>query len=178
MARTGTRVLGLAGWSGAGKTTLLARLIPALRARGHSVSTLKHAHHEFDIDTPGKDSYRHREAGATEVLVASGKRWVLMRELGDAAEPGLGELLRRMGPVDFILIEGFRHGGHARLEVHRAGNGKPWLYPGDPGIRAVASDVALPPDCGLPYARLDDADGIAQLVMDFAVPLERLTSAG
>jgi len=168
-----TRVLGLAGWSGAGKTTVLARLIPVLRARGYSVSTLKHAHHSFDIDKPGKDSHRHREAGATEVLVASGSRWALMHELRDEGEPGLGDLLRRFSPVDFILVEGFKRNPHIKIEVHRAANGKPWLYPDDPSIGAVVSDVRPMGPGALPCVDLDDLDGIAGLVVDLAWPLDR-----
>ncbi|OVZ61206.1 molybdopterin-guanine dinucleotide biosynthesis protein B [Pigmentiphaga sp. NML080357] len=166
------RVLGLAGWSGAGKTTLLSRLIPVLRAKGYSVSTLKHAHHTFDIDKPGKDSYLHREAGASEVLVASSHRWALMHELRGEAEPRLGELLSRFTPVDLILVEGFKRDPHVKIEVHRSGNGKPWLYPDDPSIGAVVSDVA-PPGGGLPFVGLDDLDGIAGLVVDLAWPLDR-----
>ncbi|MDX3906541.1 MAG: molybdopterin-guanine dinucleotide biosynthesis protein B [Pigmentiphaga sp.] len=171
-----TRVLGLAGWSGAGKTTLLSRLIPALRERGYSVSTLKHAHHTFDIDKPGKDSYLHREAGASEVLVASSHRWALMHELRGAPEPRLGELLGRFSPVDFILVEGFKRDAHVKIEVHRAANGKSWLYPDDSSIGAVVSDVA-PPSRLLPFVGLDDLDGIAGLVVDLAWPLDKTLAA-
>lgn len=167
-----TRVIGFAGWSGAGKTTLLTRLIPELKARKLRVSTLKHAHHAFDIDTPGKDSYRHREAGATEVLVGSAKRWALMHELRDEAEPGLADLLCRMSPVDLILVEGFKHDPHVKIEVHRHDNGKPWLYVQDPHIAAVVSDVA--PMTGLPHVQLDDISGIADLVDTLAQPIERV----
>lgn len=171
-----TRVLGLAGWSGAGKTTLLSRLIPVLRAKGYSVSTLKHAHHTFDIDKPGKDSYLHREAGASEVLVASTHRWALMHELRGEAEPGLGELLCRFTPVDLILVEGFKRDPHVKIEVHRAANGKAWLYPEDPSIGAVVSDVP-PPGGPLPWVGMDDLDGIAGLVVDLAWPLEKTLAA-
>ena len=129
------RVIGFAGWSGAGKTTLIVKLIPALRARGFTVSTVKHAHHNFDIDTPGKDSYEHRTAGATEVLVASDQRFALMHELRGAPEPPLCELLGKLAPVDLVLIEGFKRDAHPKLEVHRAANGKPLLYPDDPRSR-------------------------------------------
>jgi len=166
-----TRIIGFAGWSGAGKTSLLAKLIPSLKARGYSVSTLKHAHHAFDIDTPGKDSHRHRESGATEVLVASSARWALMHELRGAAEPELGELLSRMSPVDFILVEGFKRNAHIKIEVHRQANGKPWLFPDDPSIGAIASDTA-PVHAPLPRVSLDDSEAVADLVEILAWPLE------
>lgn len=163
------RVIGLAGWSGAGKTTLLARLIPSLNARGVSVSTLKHAHHRFDVDVPGKDSWVHREAGARQVLVASAQRWALMTELRGAPEPPLGELLAQLAPVDLVIIEGFKREGHPKLEVHRAANGKPWLHPDDPLIGAVASDV--PPPAGAPpHIPLDDVAAIATAILGLAVP--------
>src|SRR6202167_3125834 len=114
------RMIGLAGWSGAGKTTLIVKLIPALRARGFSVSTLKHAHHDFDIDKPGKDSYEHRRAGATEVLVTSANRWALLHELRGAPEPVLGELLENLAPVDVVLVEGFKRSTPIKIEVHRS----------------------------------------------------------
>ena len=122
------RVIGLAGWSGAGKTTLLLKLIPELNRRGVSVSTLKHAHHAFEVDEPGKDSFEHRAAGAREVLVASERRWALMHELRGAPEPGLAELLRRLSPVDLVIVEGFKREAHPKIEVHRAANGKPFLF--------------------------------------------------
>ncbi|HUZ91881.1 MAG TPA: molybdopterin-guanine dinucleotide biosynthesis protein B, partial [Methylocella sp.] len=123
------RVIGFAGWSGAGKTTLIVKLIPYLNGRGFTVSTVKHAHHAFDVDQPGKDSYLHREAGAQEVLVASARRFALIHELRGAEEPSLAELLRRMSPADLILVEGFKRDAHEKIEVHRVANGKPWLYP-------------------------------------------------
>jgi len=170
-----TRIIGLAGWSGAGKTTLIIKLIPALKARGFSVSTLKHAHHKFDIDKPGKDSYQHREAGATEVLIASSKRWALMHEGPDGEDPKLGDLLPHLGAVDFILVEGFKHEAHAKIEVHRAANEKPLLFPEDATIRALASDLdpaanALT-NSSLPCAHLDDTQAIVDLVLQFATPL-------
>ncbi|MGX9962368.1 molybdopterin-guanine dinucleotide biosynthesis protein B [Roseomonas sp. F4] len=165
------RVIGLAGWSGAGKTTLLTRLIPALAARGLSVSTLKHAHHAFDIDRPGKDSHSHREAGARQVLVASARRWALMTELREAPEPGLRELLTRFDPVDLLLVEGFKRDRHPKIEVFRQANDKPWLHPEDPAIIGVAADAAPPPGCALPHCALDDIAGIADLVMAGAIPL-------
>jgi molybdopterin-guanine dinucleotide biosynthesis protein B len=135
------RVIGFAGWSGSGKTTLIVKLIPALIARGLSVSTLKHAHHSLDIDKPGKDSYLHREAGAREVLVTSAKRWALMHELRDEDEPSLADLLSRLSEVDLIIVEGFKRGAHVKIEVHRAEVAKPFLFLGDPNIVALVSDT-------------------------------------
>ncbi|MFZ2004562.1 MAG: molybdopterin-guanine dinucleotide biosynthesis protein B [Stellaceae bacterium] len=157
------RVFGLAGWSGSGKTTLLTRLIPELVGRGVMVSTIKHAHHEFDIDKPGKDSWLHREAGATEVMVASSRRFALMHELREAPEPALDELVARMAPVDLLLVEGFKTHPHPKLEVHRPSVGKPFLYPGDPHIVAVASDEAI--IAPLPVLPLADAEGIADFIL-------------
>src|SRR5579875_145956 len=137
------RVFGLAGWSGSGKTTLMTRLLPALLRRGVTVSTLKHAHHAFDVDQPGKDSYRHREAGATEVMVASERRWALMHELRGAAEPPLEELLQHMSPVDLVIVEGFKRAALPKLEVHRPALGKPLLAPEDSNIVAIASDLPI-----------------------------------
>jgi molybdopterin-guanine dinucleotide biosynthesis adapter protein len=164
----GMRVIGLAGWSGAGKTTLLRRLIPVLTGRGRRVSTIKQAHHGFEIDRPGKDSWLHREAGAAEVLIASPLRWALMRELGGEPPPTLPELIARLFQADIVIVEGFKAEAHPRIEVFRAGNGKPPLHPGDPGIVAVASDVSLP-DAGRPVVALDDVDAIAGLVEANAV---------
>ena len=168
------RIIGLAGWSGAGKTTLLARLIPQLVARGLSVSTVKHAHHAFDVDTPGKDSWVHRQAGATEVLVASGARFALMHELRGAPEPELPDLLWRMQPVDLLIVEGFKRFGHPKIEVHRAANGKPHLFPDDPAIAALATDTP-PLGCALPLAHLDDIPAIARLALESAAPAEAFT---
>src|SRR4051794_27597504 len=160
------RVIGLAGWSGAGKTTLLRRLIPVLVGRDLRVSTLKHAHHGFDVDTPGKDSWEHRQAGATEVLVSSANRWALMHELRGAEEPALDKLLARLSPVDLVLVEGFKRGGHRKIEVHRAANGKNLLHPDDPSIVAIASDA--PATGRLPHVHLDDIEGIAAVVLEQA----------
>ena len=162
------RVIGLAGWSGAGKTTLLRRLIPFLVRDGLRVSTLKHAHHSFDVDQPGKDSWEHRQAGATEVLVASASRWALMHELRGNPEPPLPELLTRLSPVDLVLVEGFKRGAHRKLEVHRAANGKAFLHPDDPAIVAVATDAPAP--VPLPRVHLDDIPGVAALVLAHAAP--------
>jgi molybdopterin-guanine dinucleotide biosynthesis protein B len=165
------KIIGLAGWSGAGKTTLIAKLIPLVKARGLSVSTVKHAHHDFDIDRPGKDSYIHREAGACEVLVASSNRWALMRERHGAPEPTLLDLLGRLAPVDLVIIEGFRNGAHDKIEVHRAENAKPFLFPNDPCIVALASD-APPPFGPLPRVHLDNVEAIAALALAHALPIE------
>jgi molybdopterin-guanine dinucleotide biosynthesis adapter protein len=165
-------VMGLAGWSGAGKTTLIVKLIPFLREQGLSVSTLKHAHHAFDVDQPGKDSYLHREAGAREVLVASSQRFALMHELRGAPEPSLSELLARMTPVDLVLVEGFKRDKLAKLEVHRAANGKPFLYPEDQAIIALASDAVEGLPAHLPHAHLDDITAIAGLILTQASALE------
>lgn len=167
------RVIGLAGWSGSGKTTLLTRLIPEFNRRGVAVSTIKHAHHAFDLDTPGKDSWAHRQAGAAEVLVSSGKRWALLHELRGEPEAALPELLARLSPVDLVIVEGFKRDPHAKLEVYRAGNGKPPLHPGDPSIVAIASDVAFP-DAGRPVIGLDDVPAIADCLLAEAQPLARV----
>ncbi len=157
-------IFGLAGWSGSGKTTLVAKLIPELVRRGIGVSTIKHAHHEFDVDQPGKDSYEHRRAGASEVLVASANRFALMREHRGAPEPTLDMLVSRLAPVDLVLVEGFKRDRHEKLEVHRPSLGKPLLAPDDPHIVAVASDA---PVTGLrvPHLSLDDIGAIADLVL-------------
>lgn len=164
------RVIGLAGWSGAGKTTLLRRLIPVLVGEGLRVSTVKHAHHGFDVDQPGKDSWEHRQAGAQEVLVASAQRWALMHELRGDAEPELADLLARLSPVDLVLVEGFKRGGQPKLEVFRAANGKPMIHPTDPSVVAVASDEPVP-DLALPWMQLDDIPAIAEAVQALAVPV-------
>lgn len=163
------RVIGLAGWSGSGKTTLLAKLLPVLVARGRAVSTIKHAHHAFDVDQPGKDSHTHRLAGAHEVLVSSAKRWALMHELRGEPEPTLAELVPHLSPVDLVIVEGFKTHEHAKLEVHRSAVGKPLLFPNDPNIVAVASDTRLP-GLALPFAALDDVEAIADLVDELARP--------
>lgn len=158
------KLFGLAGWSGSGKTTLVARLLPALIARGVSVSTIKHAHESFDIDRPGKDSHTHRMAGAREVMVSSVNRWALIHEHRGAGEAGLDELVRLMTPVDLLLVEGFKRHDHDKLEVYRATNGKPFLHPEDPRIVAIASDVPVP-GAGRPVLGLDDISGIAAFVL-------------
>ena len=159
------KVFGLAGWSGSGKTTLLVGLVRVLTRRGLSVSTVKHAHHDFDIDQPGKDSYRHREAGATEVVVASDRRWALMHELAPAAEPRLEELIARMDDVDLVLVEGYKWHPHDKIEVHRAALGRPLLWPDDPRIVAVASDDALSGSAP-PLLPLSDPASVADFIVD------------
>jgi molybdopterin-guanine dinucleotide biosynthesis adapter protein len=161
------RIIGLAGWSGSGKTTLLTKVIPCLVARGLKVSTLKHAHHDFDVDQPGKDSHSHRMAGATEVLVGSSARFALVHELRGEAEPALGTLLRKLSPVDLVLVEGYKREPHPKLEVHRAAVGKPLIQPGDPAVVAVASDVPLP-QVTVPVVDLDDVERIADIVVRHA----------
>ncbi|HRP97530.1 MAG TPA: molybdopterin-guanine dinucleotide biosynthesis protein B [Rhodocyclaceae bacterium] len=158
-------VFGIAGWSGSGKTTLIEKLIPQFTARGLSVSVIKHAHHGFDLDRPGKDSYRHREAGASRVLMLSGDRWVLMRELRSEPEPSLDEQLRLLAPSDVVLIEGFKAAAVPKVEVYRAANGKPPLWTDNPHVVAVASDDAI--DCPLPGLPLNDAAAIADFILDY-----------
>lgn len=157
------KVLGIAGYSGAGKTSLLEKLIPLLRADGVMVSLIKHAHHGFDVDQPGKDSYRHRQAGAGEVLVASDVRWALMHENETSEMPQLQDLLVRLSPCDLVLVEGWKRDPIPKIEVHRAANGKPWLYPEDENILAVTSDV-IPPDSNKIVFALEDIEGIRAFI--------------
>jgi molybdopterin-guanine dinucleotide biosynthesis protein B len=172
------RVIGLAGWSGSGKTTLLTKLIPCLVVRGLKVSTLKHAHHGFDVDQPGKDSHSHRMAGATEVMIGSAARFALVHELRGAAEPTLRDLLARMSPVDLVVVEGYKAASIPKLEVHRAAVGKPLLHPDDDCIVAVAADGPLP-QVELPVVSLDDIEAIADIVTVESVPIaEILASQG
>jgi molybdopterin-guanine dinucleotide biosynthesis protein B len=159
------KVIGLAGWSGAGKTTLLTRAIPQFAKQGLRVSVIKHAHHAFDVDVPGKDSWRHREAGAAEVLVSSSQRWALMHELRGASEPRLSELLAKMKPVDLVVVEGFKRFPHPKVEVHRRERATPLLAADDPSIIAVASDKALP-GLRIPVLDLDDVPAIAALILE------------
>ena len=165
------RVIGIAGWSGSGKTTLLTRIIPRLVARGLSVSTLKHAHHAFDVDTPGKDSHTHRTAGATEVLVSSANRWALMHELRGAPEPGLDVLLTRLSPVDLVVVEGFKAWPVTKVEVYRKDVGKPPLHPDDKHILGIASDTPFP-NSGRPVVTLDDLDAVLALMLDCSEAIE------
>ena len=156
----------MTGWSGAGKTTLLTLLIPELTERGLTVSTIKHAHHTFDVDKPGKDSYRHREAGATEVLIASAARWALMHENRGAAEPGLAALLANLSPVDLVLVEGFKGEDHQKIEVHRKGLDKPLLCRGDRSFIALAANYR-PAELDLPLLDLNDVPVLADFIVDY-----------
>lgn len=157
------RVYGIVGWKNAGKTGLMERLVREICGRGYSVSTVKHAHHVFDVDQPGKDSHRHRVAGATEVLLASRKRFALMHELRDADEPTLETLLAKLCPVDLVLIEGYKRDSHAKIEAHRAETGNPLIAPTDQTIRAVASNAPMTLD--RPVFDLDDTASIAQFIL-------------
>jgi len=162
------KVYGVIGWKNSGKTGLMERLIIALRAQGFTVSSVKHAHHAFDIDQPGKDSFRHRQAGAGEVLLASRLRWVLMHENTPDQEPPLAELLARLSPVDIVLVEGYKRDSHPKIEAHRMATGQPLIAPDDPTVRAVASDTVLQlPDMGWhgPTFDLDDADKLARFIL-------------
>jgi len=157
------KIFGFAGWSGSGKTTLIEKLIPRFVKRGLRVSLIKHAHHTFDVDHPGKDSYRHRHAGAAEILVTSSRRWVLMHELRGAHEPPFEEQVKRISPCDLLLVEGFKFAPIPKLEVWRAETGEPLLHPNDPHIVALASDAKV--ETRLPLLDLNDVDGIAQFIL-------------
>jgi molybdopterin-guanine dinucleotide biosynthesis adapter protein len=167
------RVIGLAGWSGSGKTTLITKVIPVLVGRGLKVATIKHAHHEFDIDRPGKDSWQHREAGASEVVVASSRRWALVHELRNEAEPSLAELLAKLSPADLVIIEGFKSHAHPKLEIYRAAVGKPLLQPDDNWIVALTSDGPVP-EARVPVIPLDDIEKIVDVLLIESVPIDRL----
>jgi molybdopterin-guanine dinucleotide biosynthesis adapter protein len=169
------KVIGVAGWSGAGKTTLISRVIPYLREQGLRVSVIKHAHHDFDVDVPGKDSWVHRQSGAEEVLVSSANRWALMHELRGAAEPSLPELLRKMSPVDLVVIEGFKSEPHRKIEVYRKASGKPPLFPEDPAIAGIATDAAI--ETTLPVAHLDDIPAVAAMMQKYAITVEDVFAA-
>jgi molybdopterin-guanine dinucleotide biosynthesis protein B len=170
------RIIGLAGWSGSGKTTLITKVIPRLGARGLRVSTLKHAHHGFDLDQPGKDSFMHRTAGATEVAISSAKRFAILHELRDEPEWDLPDLLGKLTPVDLVLVEGFKRDAFPKLEVHRVENGKPLLQPEDPRIIAIASDRPLPLAL-VPVVDLNDIDAIVELLLKHATPLHAAAAA-
>lgn len=159
------KAFGFAGYSGSGKTTLLERLLPELIGRGVRVSVVKHAHHSFDIDQPGKDSYRHRMAGAQEVLVSSQSRWALMAELRGAPELTLDQVLSKLSPCDLVLVEGFKRELIPKLEVHRAANGKEWIFPSDPNVVAIATDAPSVPDAALPRFGLDEYGRIADFIV-------------
>lgn len=157
------KTLGFAGYSGAGKTTLIERLLPRLAAAGLRVSVIKQSHHDFAVDTPGKDSWRHRQAGAREVLLTSPHRWMLVNELRGAPEPGLAEHVARLSPCDLVLVEGFRHAELPKIEVWREANAQPWLHPGDARVIAVAAD--RDPGGALPYLPLRDDAAIAAFIL-------------
>jgi len=158
-------IFGVVGWKNSGKTGLMERLVAEITGRGFRVSTIKHAHHAFDIDHPGKDSHRHREAGASEVLLASSKRWALMAELRDAPEPTLTELLAHLTPVDLVLIEGYKRDIHKKIETHRAVNASPLIASDDPTILALASDTQ---HAGFdrPVLHLDATKDIADFILN------------
>lgn len=172
----GARVLGIVGWSGSGKTVLITRLIPLLVERGLRVATLKHAHHAFDVDQPGKDSYRHRAAGASEVIVSSARRWVQMHEVGTGREATLAELLRRLTSCELVLVEGYKREHHPKLEVFRQSVGKRPLHPADDRIVAIASDQAFPA-ARIPVVDLNDLPAIAELVHARAEPLQAVIAS-
>jgi molybdopterin-guanine dinucleotide biosynthesis protein B len=160
------KTFGLMGWSGSGKTTLVVRLLPELVGRGFTVSTIKHAHHNFEIDTPGKDSYEHRGAGATEVMITGGMRWALMHENRETGEPVIEDLVRHMTPVDLLVIEGFKNYDHPKLEVHRSATGKPLICRKDNRIVAVASDESVD-GLSIPVLDLDDIPAIADFIVEY-----------
>jgi len=170
------RIIGLAGWSGSGKTTLITKVIPSLIARGCKVSTLKHAHHGFDLDQPGKDSFMHRTAGATEVVISSARRFALLHELREEQEWDLPDLMAKLSPVDLVLVEGFKRDAFPKLEVHRAANGKPLIHPDDPHIVAIASDQPLP-QAKVPVVDLNDIERIVDVLLRHATPLQHAARA-
>lgn len=174
--KSSMRIIGLAGWSGSGKTTLVARVLPVLTGRGLRVSTVKHAHHGFDVDIPGKDSHTHRTAGATEVFVSSARRWAHIHELRGEEEPDLAAILARLTPVDLVIVEGYKRHAHPKLEIYRANVGKPLLHPDDDWIVAIASDGPVP-DARVPVLDLNDAEKIADVLLIESIPAERAVAA-
>jgi molybdopterin-guanine dinucleotide biosynthesis protein B len=167
------RIIGLAGWNGSGKTTLLTSVIPVLVRRGLKVATVKHAHHEFDTDQPGKDSWLHRQAGASEVAIVSSRRWAIVHELGREPEPPLVEMLAKLSPVDLVIVEGFKRQAHPKLEVYRAAIGKPLLHPNDDCIVAIATDAPLP-QAQIPVLMLGDTERVADVLLAEALPRDRI----
>lgn len=159
------KIFGIAGYSGSGKTTLMECMLPAFVLEGLKVSVIKHAHHHFDVDRPGKDSFRHREAGASEVLITGGERWVLMHELRGAPEPTLEQMLKHFSACDIVLVEGFKNEPIPKLEVHHAGSGRPLLFPTDPDVVAVATDEML--DTALPQLDLNHPEAVAYFIMQY-----------
>ena len=170
------RVLGLVGWSGCGKTLLLTRLIPELVGRGLKIATLKHAHHAFDTDVPGKDSYEHRKAGASEVIVSSPRRWAQVHEIGSDAEATLAQLLRRVSPCDLVLVEGYKTQPHPKMEVFREALHRSPLHPQDPRVVAVASDRSFP-EAGVPVVDLNNVEAVADLACAKAESLDSVLAA-
>lgn len=170
------RIIGLAGWSGSGKTTLVTKVIPVLVGRGLKIATVKHAHHDFDTDQPGKDSWLHRAAGASEVAIVSSRRWAIVHELGGDDEPPLTDMLAKLSPVDIVIVEGFKRHAHPKLEVYRAAVGKPLLHPDDDCIVAIATDAPLP-QAQVPVIMLDDIEAIANVLQAEALPREQIASA-
>jgi molybdopterin-guanine dinucleotide biosynthesis protein B len=167
------RIIGLAGWSGSGKTTLVTAVIPVLVGRGLKVATVKHAHHEFDIDQPGKDSWLHRKAGASEVAIVSSRRWAIVHELGEEPEPPLVDVLAKLSAVDLVIVEGFKRHAHPKLEVYRAVLGKPLLHPDDDCIVAIATDAPLP-EAQVPVLMLDDVQSVADMLQAEALPRDQI----
>jgi molybdopterin-guanine dinucleotide biosynthesis protein B len=167
------RIIGLAGWSGSGKTTLVTKVIPVLVKRGLKIATVKHAHHDFDTDQPGKDSWLHRQAGASEVAIVSSRRWAIVHELSGDAEPPLADMLAKLSPVDLVIVEGFKRHAHPKLEVYRAAVGKPLLHPDDDCIVAIATDAPLR-EAALPVVMLDDIESIANVLQAEALPREQI----
>jgi molybdopterin-guanine dinucleotide biosynthesis protein MobB len=166
-------MIGLAGWSGSGKTTLITKVLPVLIKRGLKISTLKHAHHGFDLDQPGKDSFMHRAAGASEVIISSAKRWAVLHELHEEPEWDMPAMLKKIAPVDLVLVEGYKRESFPKIEIYRVANGKPLLHSEDKFIVAVASDTQLP-DVTLPVIDLNDIDSVADALLKHAVPLEKV----
>ena len=160
------QILGIAGWQNSGKTTLLRNLIPTFAKKGLTVSTVKHAHHSFDIDKPGKDSYEHRQSGAQEVLISSKHRWALIHEQGNQTEPNLDELLSKLKPVDLVFVEGFKKGNHTKLEVHRDELGKELICQTDPKICMVVSDIKLS-GLDVPVFDISDYDAISEFIIEY-----------
>jgi molybdopterin-guanine dinucleotide biosynthesis protein B len=161
------KIFGIAGYSGSGKTTLIERALPVLANRGVRVAVIKHTHHDFEIDRPGKDSWRFREAGAGEVLLASDSRYAVLHENRNAAAPGLEALLARLNDCDLVLVEGYKREAIPKLEVHRAETGKPWLFPDDPHIVAVASDLDPPGD--IPRIDINNIEQLTDLILEYAI---------
>jgi molybdopterin-guanine dinucleotide biosynthesis adapter protein len=159
------KVIGIAGYSGSGKTTLIEKVIPVLVGGGLRVSLIKHAHHEFDVDHPGKDSYRHRHAGCTEVLISSSHRWAMMHELRGAPEPSLAEQLKQFAPCDLVIVEGYKTEPMPKIEVLRRGSHSPAIYPGDPHVVAIATDDIL--DTALPQLDVNDAVAVARFIVHY-----------